>query len=144
MPEDKIRVSARIPKELYDTCLQRYDNITNAINMGLELLCNQSEDDCQTPEDKNQQSEDRRQTYEDARQTIEDTNRQAYTQELNARLEEKDKHIETLQKELDKAERDKEDLKSIYNNYFLQVQTLINQKAIEAPGEKKKPFWKFW
>jgi hypothetical protein len=22
--------------------------------------------------------------------------------------------------------------------------TLINQKAIEAPGEKKKPFWKFW
>jgi hypothetical protein len=28
-----------------------------------------------------------------------------------------------------------------YNNYFLQVQTLINQKAIEAPGEKKKPFF---
>jgi hypothetical protein len=26
----------------------------------------------------------------------------------------------------------------MHNNYFLQVQTLINQKAIEAPGEKKE------
>jgi len=25
----------------------------------------------------------------------------------------------------------------MHNNYFLQVQTLINQKAIEAPGAKK-------
>lgn len=63
---------------------------------------------------------------------------------LKARLEEKDKLIETLNVDIEKAERDKEDLKNTYNNYFLQVQTLINQKAIEAPGEKKKPFWKFW
>lgn len=37
----------------------------------------------------------------------------------------------------------REDLKAVYNNYFLQVQTLINQKAIEAPGNKKK-WYKFW
>jgi hypothetical protein len=49
-----------------------------------------------------------------------------------------------LKGELEEAKRDKEDLKNTYNNYFLQVQTLINQKAIEAPGEKKRPFWKFW
>jgi hypothetical protein len=42
------------------------------------------------------------------------------------------------------VERDKEDLKITYANYFSQVQTLINQKAIEALGEKKKAFWKFW
>ncbi len=35
-------------------------------------------------------------------------------------------------------ERDKEDLKITYANYLSQVQTLINQKVIEAPGEKKK------
>ena len=29
------------------------------------------------------------------------------------------------------------------NNYMLQMQTLINQKAIEAPGAKK-PWWRFW
>lgn len=72
------------------------------------------------------------------------------TNQLQGRLEEKEKwinelqnHNETLKKELDKAERDKEDLKTTYNNYFLQVQTLINQKAIEA-SDSKKPFWKFW
>lgn len=64
---------------------------------------------------------------------------------LMTRLEEKDRHIETLKGELEKAERDKEDLKKTYNNYFLQVQTLINQKAIDAPGtEKKKHWYKFW
>jgi soluble cytochrome b562 len=62
---------------------------------------------------------------------------------LRARLEELEKHNQTLKGELEEAKRDKEDLKTTYNNYFLQVQTLINQKAIEAPGEKKK-WWKFW
>jgi hypothetical protein len=38
------------------------------------------------------------------------------------------------------VERDKKNLKITYANYFSQVQTLINQKAIEAPGEKKKRF----
>ena len=56
---------------------------------------------------------------------------------------EKDSHIETLKRELTKAGQDKEDLKQMHNNYMLQVQTLINQKAIEAPGTKKR-FWKFW
>ena len=70
--------------------------------------------------------------------------------ELRARLEEKENlltelynHNETLKKEIDKAERDKEDLKVTYANYFSQIQTLINQKAIEAPGNKKT-WWKFW
>lgn len=64
--------------------------------------------------------------------------------QLRARSEELERHIETLKQDKEIAERDKEDLKTTYNNYFLQVQTLINQKAIEAPGAKKKPFWKFW
>ena len=70
--------------------------------------------------------------------------------ELRARLKEKENlltelynHNETLKKEIDKAERDKEDLKVTYANYFSQIQTLINQKAIEAPGNKKT-WWKFW
>lgn len=39
---------------------------------------------------------------------------------------------------MDKAEPDKEGLKATYNDYFMQVQTLINQKVIEIPGEKKR------
>lgn len=63
---------------------------------------------------------------------------------LQARYEELQAHNDTLKVELDKAGQREEDLKKVHNNYMLQVQTLINQKAIEAPGEKKKPFWKFW
>jgi Arc/MetJ-type ribon-helix-helix transcriptional regulator len=61
---------------------------------------------------------------------------------LHARSEELEKHNSTLKGELEEAKRDKEDLKTTYNNYFLQVQTLINQKSIEAPGKKK--WYKFW
>ena len=44
--------------------------------------------------------------------------------------------------DLEKASQDKEDFKQMHNNYFLQVQTLINQKAIEAPVNKKS-WWRF-
>jgi len=70
---------------------------------------------------------------EDRGKAKEDTDKAAI---LQARNEELEKHIETLKKEL-------EDLKSMQNNYMLQMQTLINQKAIEAPGTKK-PWWRFW
>jgi len=49
----------------------------------------------------------------------------------------------TLKAELEKAGQREEDLKSVHNNYMLQMQTLINQKAIESPGAKK-PWWRFW
>jgi hypothetical protein len=55
----------------------------------------------------------------------------------SARVEEKDTLIVTLQKELDKAGQREEDLKETHRNYMLQMQTLINQKAIEAPGAKR-------
>ncbi len=50
-------------------------------------------------------------------------------------LEEKDKSIERLENDLTKAGQREEDLKQLHNNYFLQVQTLINQKAIGSPNE---------
>lgn len=37
----------------------------------------------------------------------------------------------------------KEDLKKTHRNYLVQVQSLINQKEIEAPREKKR-WWRFW
>ena len=59
---------------------------------------------------------------------------------LQARSEELEKHNETLKGELAKASQDKEDLKETHKNYMIQVQTLIDQKAIEAP-RAKKPWW---
>jgi len=53
------------------------------------------------------------------------------------------KRLEEAQNQIEELKKDKESLLNLYNNYMLQMQTLINQKAIEAPGTKK-PWWRFW
>lgn len=53
-------------------------------------------------------------------------------------LEEKEKRIENLENDLKEARIDKEDFKTAYNNYFLQVQTLINKNVLGSPTEKKE------
>lgn len=123
MPGEKVRVSARIPEDLYEKCLQLYDNITIAINAGLDRLVNQDEDECLTSEDKRRQDEDS-------------------IRELIAHLEEKELLVIVLKEELLKAGKREEDLRTMHTNYMLQVQSLINQKAIDGPGQKK--WWKFW
>jgi hypothetical protein len=62
---------------------------------------------------------------------------------MRTRSEELEKRNETLKAELVKAGQDKDDIKKTFDNYMVQVQTLINQKAIEAPGAKKH-WWQFW
>lgn len=61
---------------------------------------------------------------------------------LNDHNETLKQETETLKRELEKARLREENFQSVQNNYMLQVQSLINQKAIEAPGVKK--WWKFW
>jgi chromosome segregation ATPase len=65
------------------------------------------------------------------------------SEEKDKRIYDLEKEIEALLTELKKINQDKEDLKSMHNNYMLQMQTLINQRAIEVPGAKK-PWWRFW
>ena len=63
--------------------------------------------------------------------------------EKDKRLQEIQEHNETLKIELEKAHQDKEAIQNLYDNYMRQMQTLITQKTIEAPGSKK-PWWRFW
>jgi hypothetical protein len=119
--ETSKRINVRIPADLYSRVVQSY-GITEAVVQGLELLMNKPE--ANIPESPDSPNDGRL------------VGLQVEVQELRD-------HNDTLRKELEKAERDKEDLKSVYANYFAQVQTLINQKAIEAPGAKK-PWWKIW
>jgi hypothetical protein len=56
--------------------------------------------------------------------------------DLLERINDLQAHNKTLVKEL-------EDIKSMHNNYMLQMQTVITQRVIEAPGTKK-PWWRFW
>ena len=57
-------------------------------------------------------------------------------------VEEKDKSIERLENDLKKADLREEDLKIMHNNYMLQVQSLINARALmpssSTEGEKPK------
>jgi hypothetical protein len=63
--------------------------------------------------------------------------------QLRTKSDELQSHNQTLKKELENANTREQDFKSMHNNYMLQMQTLINQKAIEAPGAKKS-WWRFW
>jgi len=86
-------------------------------------------------------------TEENNKERIENTGE---LRELRVQVREQREHVETLKihnetlkAELEKAGQDKDDIKKTFDNYMVQVQTLINQKAIEAPGNKKT-WWRFW
>jgi peptidoglycan hydrolase CwlO-like protein len=62
---------------------------------------------------------------------------------LQIRVEEKDKQIKEKEQHIEALEKEIENLKQVHNNYMMQMQVLINQKVIEAPGTKKL-WYKFW
>jgi len=92
----------------------------------------------------NSENERLKSVIQEAPDPIELAKLRTRSEEKDMQIEEKDRHIDTLKRDLEQAAKDKDDIKNLYDNYMRQMQTLIQQKAIEAPGEKKKPFWKFW
>ena len=62
--------------------------------------------------------------------------------QIKTKYEELEKHNKTLKTELKSTSQREQDLKKIFDNCMVQVQSLINQKAIEVPGSKK-PWWRF-
>lgn len=147
--EEKRKIQAWIPVSLWIKIDQMgFTSQTEAVTEAFKKLL---EDQKISNNDQNESNTDQNRSIEINELSGLLDEKEKRLHELQARLEEKDnittelrEHNQTLKGELEEAKRDKEDLKTTYNNYFLQVQTLINQKAIEAPGEKKKPFWKFW
>ena len=148
MLQEKIQVSARIPKPLYDKCNQSYENMTTAVIAGLELLIQQNETRCNAKETRCNTNETKAKTKNETNaivhETICNTNETDHIiRELKTKVEEKEALVVVLKGELEKAHQDKDNIQNIYDNYMRQMQTLIQQKAIEAPGEKKK-WWVFW
>jgi Arc/MetJ-type ribon-helix-helix transcriptional regulator len=151
--ESRIQITVKLPPDLHTTLSKaieegRYNNMTVAVITALEKELSGSAEmsgDIQNIDTEVQRLTTELQKNVSDLQVTQATFEgiQRLTEEKDKQLLEKNLHIETLKAELNKAERDKEDLKTTYNNYFLQVQTLINQKAIEAPGAKK-PWWRFW
>jgi hypothetical protein len=73
---------------------------------------------------------------------LQDTPEPIELAQIRAKYEELEKHNKTLKAELKSTSQREQDLKKIFDNYMVQVQSLINQKAIEVPGSKK-PWWRF-
>ena len=115
MAEDKKRVTVAIPIQLHTKLIDAGHGVTEGIIRGLELLLE--------PVDRNNN-------------LVSSELEEARISDLLDRISDLQTHNKTLLKEL-------EDQKIMHNNYFMQVQTLINQKAIEAPGVKK-PWWRLW
>jgi len=115
MTENKKRINAFIPEDLYSKVMKRgYSTITEAIVKGFEKLLEEPDKISENISASNV----------------------GLLMSLQVRVEELQAHNDTLKKEL-------EDYKNVHNNYMLQVQTILNQKIIEAPGTKK-PWWRFW
>ena len=148
MPDDKIRVSARISRELYDVCLQRYDNIKNAINAGLELLRNKDED---KSEDIHQQSEDGNEQSDIPELEAWVDKKAARIRELQEyqqnRIEDLKDHIYLLDNQLRTKDDQIEKLNENMNKQAFHIQSLIeensrlNVKLLPENTEKKNPFW---
>jgi uncharacterized protein (DUF3084 family) len=146
MQEQKRKISVWVPSELYDNVLHAgYISPTNAVIQGFEMLTRaQSED---SPEEVRRQMQVIRGQMQAEIDTLKNEIQRLNISlqeapdptefvEIRARSRELERHNETLKKEV-------ENLQNLYNNYMLQMQTLINQKAIEVPGAKK-PWWRFW
>jgi len=140
------KVGAWIPPELYDNLREmgyfgRPDqgevNQTDTIVEGLKLLLEKVSGSSSSQ--GGAQLDDVKETVGDLREMGE---LRTQVGALMARNEELLKFNQKLEGELDQAHRDKEVVQNLYDNYMRQMQTLIQQKAIEAPGAKK--WWQIW
>ena len=139
MVDSKITACAKVPKELYDFSIQKYTKISVAIIAGLELLRDKDNIQNGIQSQKSIQS-----SIPNQSDGIRDEGVQSESGSIlkaeNERLQEIN---EILLVNIEELKKDKDTIQNLYNNYMLQMQTLINQKAIEAPGAKKS-WWRFW
>jgi acetoin utilization deacetylase AcuC-like enzyme len=153
MPEEKkrsgVKVCGWLSDEVFSKLIEKgYKSHTIIVRHGAELIIGQpiGEHGELEPGTMKGTEEEITDHIENIREHLENTGE---LRELRVQVREQREHIETLKihnetlkAELEKANRDKDDLKETHMNYMIQMQTLINQKSIEAPGVKK--WWRFW
>jgi len=146
--DDRVRVNGRVPRELYAEISTYYANITAAINDALELLRQEKTGQLHKDCGKNMQNDTSSiQAQLDAANMqidflkeqlkVKDTQQEARINDLLDQLKVKDQQLE-------KKDNHIENLTNTMQSQAINIHDMLNQKAIEAPREKKKPFWKFW
>jgi len=137
--ETSKRINVRIPIELYSRVVRSY-GITEAVVQGLEKLLDGTE---QNPQDTSKET--------DAGLVI---NMRDWIESLEEQLKVKDSQLEiidsrmedrikNLEEQLRVKDSQLENKDSQLEKQAVHIQTLISQKAIEAPGAKMA-WYKFW
>lgn len=168
MPEDKKRVNAFIPLDLYSKLTQSGESYTDCITKALTLYF--SSQDNQTNQDHNEISQDILQLQESRIQELQNHNemlikqlkdlqnkepenkdilklQELRIQDLQEQIKTKDSQQEARIKDLQDQLKVKDGqlgrLTDTMQAQAVQLQTLLNQKSLDSPGAKK-PWWQFW
>jgi len=142
--EEKVRVNARIPHSLYDWICSEYDNTSQAINEGLEILRESKAEECHTKDIQDNAPEPQSVIHEHT-----DLGNEV-NQELKSRIEDLKDQIETLCNQLNTKDGQIEKLNENMHKQAVHIQTLIqensrlNIKLLPESLEYKKPWWRFW
>jgi predicted RNase H-like nuclease (RuvC/YqgF family) len=150
--ETRIHISIKIPERLHDLILLnvtegKYKDKTACVTVALEnelgnthqdVLCNTEASHDRVTEIQKLEMvlQEKHAEIEKLKAELSKASDPIEMAQLRARFEELERHNETLKKELEINQE-------THRNYMMQVQTLINQKQIEAPGAKKQ-WWRFW
>ena len=126
--DDKIRVSARISKGLYDSVLKIDDNFTRALINAMTAFVEPKGNDCQTDYDKGKTDYDKAQ-YDIIKGQLDIMTTQV--EYLKGQIVVKDQQLDKQAFSLQSV---------IQENNRLNVKLLPES----TEGKTKKPFWKFW
>ena len=133
--DDKVRVNARISKELYDNICQEYDSMTMAINEALELLIESKQEP-----PHNEYDNIRQPNIQELRARIEDL--KAQVDLLTGQLTIKDNQIAVKDNQI--ANKDSQIEKQAFSlQSVIQENSRLNVKLLPENTEKKKWF-EFW
>lgn len=122
MTEPAKKVNIRVPAQLYYKIEQSEMTVTEAIVKGLELLFKEDEDI-------------------NINDIIELKNGQLTG--LQERIESLEKQLEIKDNQIDKLNGNIHELSDTMKAQAVHLQTILSQKAVEAPGTKR-PWWRFW
>ena len=162
MPDEKRRVNAAIDMKLYENVMKLGYSISEAITLGLEKLLEPKieEIDINTPSNETplnhelitgyqsiiKNLEEQLKAKDDGfRERIEDFKEQLKIKDsqleiIDSRMEDR---VRSLEEQLRVKDTQLENKDSQLEKQAIHIQTMISQKAIEAPGAKK-PWWQFW
>jgi hypothetical protein len=153
--EGQRRISVYIPEELFTQLENSGHTITDAVTTGLDLfLGREKETGTKQLEHEQLSSHELLMSYQARILSLEDqlkskdSDYKERVQDLKEQLKNKDgqqdARINDLLDQLNVKDGQIKDLTSTMQSQAINIHDILNQKAIEMTGEKKKPWYKFW